>query len=269
MLTFGMGGFVVDFFPPVLTRIWLLNRLYRAAMSLYPGYAWRRFGGETAAVERLGNDYGGWYVPTRELHVGSIVYCAGVGQDASFDQALISTCGCSIEAFDPTPHAAEFVAQQYATGALDARFRFHPVGLWDSETELRFFAPKTRGWIGSYSALNLQGTDAQQAIVVPVKRLSTLMRENGHTHIDLLKIDIEGAEYRVIEELITCAIPVKWLCVEFDQPVPFWTTNRALVRLRQAGYRLCKVDRWNFVFRNVRFTIMDAGAGLQVGDAAL
>ncbi len=85
------------------------------------------------------------------------------------------------------------------------------------------------------------------------------MRENGHAHIDLLKIDIEGAEYRVLAELVANRLPVRWLCVEFDQPVPFWTTNRMLVRLRQAGYQLCKVDRWNFVFHNLNFTTAAAG----------
>ena len=249
----------MDFFPQYLTRIWVLNRVYRALMVMYPAYAWRRFGEDAVGLARVGSDYGGWYVPVSELHAGSIVYSAGIGQDVSFDQALIERCGCAIEAYDPTPHSVEFVAQQQADATLDARFRFHPVGLWDSETELRFFAPRTRGWVGSYSALNLQGTEAEQAIVVAVKRLSTLMRENGHAHIDLLKIDIEGAEYRVLAELVANRLPVRWLCVEFDQPVPFWTTNRMLVRLRQAGYQLCKVDRWNFVFHKLNFTTAAAG----------
>ena len=79
------------------------------------------------------------------------------------------------------------------------------------------------------------------------------MQENGHTRIDLLKMDIEGAEYRVIDEIIARKIPIRWLCIEFDQPVPFWTTNHALQRLKKCGYQLCKVDHWNFVFQNQQF----------------
>ena len=243
----------MEFFPSRLTKIWLLNRLYRYAMVIYPAWAFRRFGAATEKLERLGSDYGGWYVPTHELDPESVVYSAGIGLDITFDKALIARCACSVHGFDPTPASIDFVAEQFREQALSPQFCFEPVGLWSAETTLRFFAPKTRGWVGSYSALNLQGTEERESISVPVKRLSTLMRENGHTRIDLLKMDIEGAEYRVIDEIIEKRIPIRWLCIEFDQPVPFWTTNRALQRLQDAGYQLCKVDRWNFVFRNRQF----------------
>ena len=243
----------MEFFSSRLTKIWLLNRLYRYAITVYPTYAFRRFGVATEHLERLGSGYGGWYVPTNDLGSDSIVYSAGIGQDITFDKALIERCGCAVYGFDPTPAAIDFVAMQFKEESLTPQFHFEPVGLWDSETQLQFFAPKTRGWTGSYSALNLQGTEDRESISVPVKRLSTLMREHGHLWIDLLKIDIEGAEYRVIDEIIEKRIPIRWLCIEFDQPVPFWTTNRALRRLKESGYQLCKVDRWNFVFRNHQF----------------
>lgn len=250
----------MDFFSPRLTKVWLLNRLYRYAMVIYPAYAFRRFGVAGGNLERLGSDYGGWYAPVHDLGKDSVVYSAGIGQDISFDKALIERCACPVYGFDPTPAAIDFIGHQVREGALSPLFFFDPVGLWDSETNLQFFAPKTRGWVGSYSALNLQGTDARESISVPVRRLSTLMRERGHRSIDLLKIDIEGAEYRVIDEIIEKNIPIRWLCIEFDQPVPFWTTNRTLRRLKEAGYQLCKVDRWNFVFRNQRLLTATATA---------
>lgn len=243
----------MEFFSSRLTKIWLLNRLYRYAMAIYPGIVFRRVGIPAENLVRLGSDYGGWYVPTHGLGPDSVVYSAGLGQDISFDKELIARYGCTVHGFDPTPATIDFLAAQFSAGALPDLFRFKPVGLWNAETELQFFAPKTRGWVGSYSALNLQGTEERESIWVPVKRLSALMRENGHTQIDLLKMDIEGAEYRVIDEIVASRIPIRWLCIEFDQPVPFWTTNRALRRLKECGYQLCKVDRWNFVFQNQRF----------------
>ncbi|SFC72962.1 methyltransferase, FkbM family [Polaromonas sp. OV174] len=241
----------MDYFSPNLTKIWLLNRLYRYAMAIYPKYAFRRFGIPVTGLERLGSVYGGWFAPTHELNSKSIVYSAGIGGDITFDKALINCCSCAIHGYDPTPTAIQYISDQIANDELSPLFHFNAVGLWDSETELKFFAPKTRGWVGSYSALNLQGTEEEESILVPVKRLSTLMKENGHIHIDLLKVDIEGAEYRIIKEIIEKNIPISWLCVEFDQPVPFWTTNRTIQRLKESGFQLCKVDHWNFTFKNL------------------
>lgn len=243
----------MEYFSHRLTKIWLLNRLYRYAMTAYPKYAFRRFGIPVAGLERLGSAYGGWFVPASELNSKSIVYSAGIGGDITFDKALIELRNCKIHGYDPTPTAVQFISDQILNGELSPLFQFNAVGLWDSETELKFFAPKTRGWVGSYSALNLQGTKEKESISVPVKRLSTLMKENNHRYIDLLKIDIEGAEYRVINEIIEKNIPINWLCVEFDQPVPFWTTNRAIRRLRKSGFQLCRVDHWNFTFKNLTY----------------
>lgn len=241
----------MKYFPQWFTRNRLLNRGYRYVANLLPALLFWRFGTRAAGLKRLGSDYGGWHVPLGELNADSIVYSAGIGVDVTFDEALIEAVGCRIVGLDPTPFAIEFIASREASPAFRQRFQFEPVGLWDSETVLTFFAPKTRGWVGSFSALNLQGTQAADAVHAPVERLSHLMRRLGHGHIDLLKIDIEGAEYRVIDEIVDKRLDVRWLCIEFDQPVPIWTTVSALRRLASAGYQLCHVDRWNFVFRRV------------------
>lgn len=53
--------------------------------------------------ERFGSDYGGWDVVTTSIDNHSIVYSFGVGEDASFDTALIEKFNLTIHAFDPTP----------------------------------------------------------------------------------------------------------------------------------------------------------------------
>ena len=43
------------------------------------------------------------------------------------------------------------------------------------------------------------------------------MKENGHSHLDLLKMDIEGAEFEVIDSIIEDQVPINILCIEFHK----------------------------------------------------
>ena len=60
----------------------------------------------------LGSDYGGWSVATTGLGPESVVYSFGVGEDISFDIALIKAFGMRVNAFDPTPRSAIYLASQ-------------------------------------------------------------------------------------------------------------------------------------------------------------
>ena len=44
---------------------------------------------EPSDIEKIGTDYGGWYIPTSLLDSDSICYCVGCGEDISFDLGLI------------------------------------------------------------------------------------------------------------------------------------------------------------------------------------
>ena len=43
------------------------------------------------------------------------------------------------------------------------------------------------------------------------------MKELRHHRLDLLKIDIEGAEYKVINSIIEDNIDIRVICVEYDE----------------------------------------------------
>ncbi len=138
-------------------------------------------------LQRIGTDYGGWVVPAAMIRPDWICYCGGVGEDVSFDLGLIERFGCSVFAFDPTPRAITYVAEEVANGP---KFHFLPVGLWAEDTTLRFYAPANPAHV-SHSIVNLQKRDTY--FEAPCRSVPALMRELGHDRIDLLKIDIEGA----------------------------------------------------------------------------
>lgn len=195
-----------------------------------------------ADSERLGSTYGGWIVPVNLLSQGSICWCAGVGEDITFDLAMIERFGCNVWAFDPTPRAVCHVTSH---AAHEPRYHFVPVGLWSEDATMRFFAPRNADYV-SHSIVNLQGT--KDGFDAPCRSVATLMKELGHERIDLLKLDVEGAEYAVLESLDYNEIRPRILCVEFDQPSSLRKILAASRGLMASGYELVAVDGWNFTF---------------------
>ena len=162
-------------------------------------------------LEKIGTEYGGWITPTDLIDKQSICYCVGVGEDITFDLGLISRFGCQVYAFDPMPRAKAHVQQH---GDPVEAFHYFDIGLWDKDEVARLYAhsnPEST----SYSITNLHKTD--DYIEAQCKRLSTIMKELGHTKIDVLKIDIEGAEYKVIESIIEDRLDVGMIFVEYDE----------------------------------------------------
>jgi FkbM family methyltransferase len=190
---------------------------------------------------RLGSDYGGWWVPEQAISTGGCAYCAGVGIDVTFDVALIDRYDCEVWAFDPTPSVIDAVVGWDTPD----RWHFEPVGLWDRESTIRFYAPARLNH-GSLSATNAQRTE--DFIEARVEALPAIMRRLGHDRLDILKMDIEGAEGRVLESMLSSGIRPTVLCVEFDQPEVPWRTRRRVRALLAGGYVLVRVEYWNYTF---------------------
>jgi FkbM family methyltransferase len=189
---------------------------------------------------RLGSPYGGWWVPGGLLSATSICYLAGVGEDVTFDLAVVERFGCEVWAFDPTPRA-----QAHAASVDEPRFHFLPRGLWSERTTMRFYAPRDPTHV-SHSITNLQQTS--DYFEADCWSVSDLMSDLGHAHLDLLKLDIEGAEGPVIEAMLGDGIRPSVLCVEFDAAEPPWTTLRRIRDIVSHGYLLVHVENRNYVF---------------------
>lgn len=72
------------------------------------------------------------------------------------------------------------------------------------------------------------------------------MDRNGHDHIDLLKLDIEGAEINVLNRMLDDGILPRYLLVEYDlllkKKDSEGTTDSLNKRLISLGYRiLCNI----------------------------
>ncbi len=184
-----------------------------------------------------------WNIYTANLGQNSIIYSAGVGKDISFEIQLIHDFHCQVYLFDPSPTGIQTIALpvNHVPGLV-----FNPVGLAGQDGPQVFSLPRNPEE-GSYSISgeNDATTDFE------CKRISTLMAENGHLYIDLLKLDIEGFEYPVIFEISQKKIPVNQICVEFHDffdSIEKSDTRRAMQALKNAGYRLIYKDGCNFTY---------------------
>lgn len=186
-------------------------------------------------AEHLGSDYGGWTVPTDLIDSSWVCLCAGAGIDVTFDLALAERFGATVITIDPTDEAREHVARADAEG----RLRFVHAALWSGDGELELFVaadPAHR----TLSSDDLQRTG--RSLTVPARGLATFGR------IDLLKLDIEGAEYEVLPHLPS---DVRVLCVEMHPTRGIRAATRAFRRLRGAGFALVARRGADFTFVRV------------------
>jgi FkbM family methyltransferase len=142
------------------------------------------------------------------LDAKSVVYAFGVGIDISFELALIERFGLTVHAFDPTPLALQWAARQQ----LPAEFVLHPFGIADYDG-LAHFAPPRKRKFASFSMVRAGGVGA--AVTAPVRRLATLRDTMGLPPPDILKMDIEGAEYAVLPDVLECGFHPGQILVEF------------------------------------------------------
>lgn len=154
--------------------------------------------------------YGNYFLDNRApLNAQSIVYSLGIGTHIDFDVAVAEKTGCEVFMYDPTPESVAFMQKQ-----TDPRFRFFPFGVWDHPMELNFYTPP---WGGSSSIFPYE-EGQKPDFVAQCDTLPSFMEKNGHTHIDVLKMDIEGAGLVVLKNLLAHHIYPTQLVMELERP---------------------------------------------------
>lgn len=188
-------------------------------------------------------ELGGWRYHPPGLQRGSTVYSLGIGDDIDFDLGLIERHGCDVHGFDPTPATARWLDGQ----TLPEQFHFHPWAITARDGKLALY-PRVRadGTLSDTMYTLLPEPAARdQATEVPAYNLATVLERLGHRQLDLLKIDIEGAEYDVIDAVVTMTPRPAQLLVEFHHrfaSIDIQSTVTAIDSLAQAGYRIFAIS---------------------------
>jgi FkbM family methyltransferase len=233
-----------------------LKRTLRRLRALrYLVRGWRRWSGRELRLSvdaprrlcRVGDCEGGWAIDPTLLPRHPLVYDIGIGSDVSFDLELVRAFGSSVVAFDPTPGCVEAAA---AAGLGQPAFALHAYAVSDFDGVGQFRRVLRRGrptdcWTLEACDATAVGEISYPSMNVRVVSVTTALRAASHRLPDVLKIDAEGTEYRILDALLRARMYPTQLLVEFHHsPVdPQLSRTRCMLEaLGRAGYVLAYIS---------------------------
>ena len=184
-----------------------------------------------------------WTYIGDDLDASSVVYSLGVGDTIDFDLDLIQRFGVTVYAFDPTPYAKDWVAAQ----ELPDEFIFMPWAASGEDGSLRLYRRVSKRGKKAKVMWTAEGKagDSNDFIDSPAYTVKSIMEKLQHERVDLLKMDVEGAEYDILDGLQHAPHLPRQLLVEFHHRFPGIGKERtadAIKGLRQIGYKIFDVS---------------------------
>ncbi|TDX84620.1 FkbM family methyltransferase [Epilithonimonas xixisoli] len=239
----------------------MLSREFKDKIKRKINYFKLIFSGETKHLKKeisiskkwFGNDYGGFFVATDFVDENSVVYSFGIGEDVSFDTEIIKKYNANVYGFDPTPKSVKWISEQ----TLPEKFRFYDFGMSDKTGMATFYFPKNPDFV-SGSVVEQSNIDLENGIDVQLKTLDDTAHFLGHQKIDILKMDIEGSEYDVLENIVKSEIFIGQILIEFHDR--FFEngkekTLRVLKILKEKGFIIFGIsetfDEVSFINKNL------------------
>jgi len=217
---------------------------------------WREFQLPRGYV-RLGTRYGGWWLDRTILTPNPLVIDCGLGRDISFDVEFLARFGGTIIGLDPNPESLEWCRERCPAG-----MRLLDRALWTvAGQSLEFHLPRRKEQLPS-GADGVSGSllstheyvSGGSTRIVRTTDLAELLAEASRDDCDILKLDIEGAEYEVLAALAADRLLARCrqVLVEFHHRATHHTiddTNGTITAVRSAGFDLMHVEGRNHVFR--------------------
>ncbi len=192
---------------------------------------------KTFEVKKIGTIYGGYDVYVKKLKNPLIISC-GLGEDASFDIDMINNFNAKIIALDPTPRAKEYFVKikknfgknreinYNESGNLDIKsydlrntnvqnFIFLDIAIWDNSNEkIKLYYPEDDAHVSC--SINLKHSKKDNFFLANTISYKKICEKMQLDQIDILKLDIEGSEIKVLNEILLEDRLPHQILVEFD-----------------------------------------------------
>ena len=191
-------------------------------------------------IRHIGTQYGGYDIFDDNLSKPVIISC-GLGEDASFDIDMINIYNAKVFSIDPTPRSCDYyndIKKRFGkkgsgkfneTGFLNVElynlekvnndnFKYINKAIWSENNKIiKLFFPKNKNFV-SLSINNKEQYNKKKYILTKTISYNQIINDYNLEKIDILKLDIEGAEIEVIHSLLSQEKKIfpNQLIVEFD-----------------------------------------------------
>lgn len=185
----------------------------------------------------------GWAIVPDLLHENDVVYSVGICNDIAFELGVIAQKNVQVFAFDPTPYSVQWINEQ----TLPSSFNFYPWAAAGKDGQFYLYPRiNNRGKVSEVMyTFHSHKEQRSDGVSVDAFTIESMAKKLGHKNIDLLKIDIEGAEYDVFESLLASDFRPKQILVEFHhrfKGIGKDKTIQAIKSLRDNGYLIAHIS---------------------------
>jgi len=180
-----------------------------------------------------------------------------IGANMGFYSIALATLNptLKVQSFEPQPRIYSCLATNLNLNNLESQVKIYNYGLGSREDSLKMYIPAFTGsGGGSFANLHIEEGDAEE-VLVPVKPLDILVPTNSN--VDLIKIDVEGFEFEVVQgglELIQRDKPTIVIELLRKWMKPFGKQPQDVINLlKPLGYEVFAIGS----FRLTSITVID------------
>ena len=186
-------------------------------------------------IRHYGTFYGGYDIVDREF-IKTVISC-GLGEDASFDVELINSKDCIVYAIDPTPRSINYYnnmkkqfgksksieysnhgfqkVQAYDLQKINSKnFILIQKAIFDStKKKLKLYFPNNKQHVSA--SIDKNSNNPNEFFYADVITIDEIISKHNIEQIDILKLDIEGAEITILKDILAKKIFPKQILVEY------------------------------------------------------
>ena len=229
-------------------------------------------------IVSLGSEYGNWKFLNLDNLYNSTIISAGAGEDISFDIEFINMYKSKVIFVDPTPKALQHLnmvkkglgkpkTEEYVDGGSQKinSYNLEKVSskdfiilnkaLWNkSKKILKFYFPDNNNYVSNTLIKNPLKRKKSRYISVESIELSEIILKEELEKLVLIKIDIEGAEVKVVSSMMKKQIyPIQILLeIDYIRKNTIYSIIKSFLLISKLiihGYKLIKIKEYeNYLF---------------------